>query len=102
MDDVKKPNGEARHSSNSSPGTDTQRDVINLPRDVTPPRDGDKSTETEEEEEDFDEVTVCCCEVCGVFRGNFINPNCVGFLHFNFEKLSYFLLYVVILQVTPS
>ena len=69
MDDVKKPNGEARHSSNSSPGTDTQRDVINLPRDVTPPRDGDKSTETEEEEEDFDEVTVCCCEVCGVVRG---------------------------------
>ncbi|XP_063692978.1 sodium/potassium/calcium exchanger 1-like isoform X2 [Bolinopsis microptera] len=62
VDDVTKTNGEARHSSSSSPGTDTQRDVINLPRDVTPPRD--KSTETEGEEEDFDEVTVCCCEVC--------------------------------------
>lgn len=58
-----KPNGETRHDDDDV----TPRDVIDLPRDVTVPRDEEAAGEEEEEEEDeFDEVTVCCCEVCSI------------------------------------
>ena len=65
-EEQQKPNGETRNSTSSSPGdvTESTRDVISLPRDMTTPRDDFTSPDIgEEEEEEFDEVTVCCCEV---------------------------------------